>query len=129
MTLPKPINVLIVASDTDYIAFTARLGTRYHIQHSRLGAEAISRVDGGHLDVLIVTDELPDMSGSDLLARFQDSGAKIASILIHEQFANFPTESAGHSELAEHLSKPVGEFTLMKAIDDAGARMQDRASS
>lgn len=122
MRVSDPISVLIVASEADYSVLTARLGSRYKIRHSIQGTDALKMIDRLSIDVLVASELLPDMSGADLITKAETATSKIASIIIHEQFAPMSAQ-ARELVMVEHLNKPVGEFTLMKAIDEAGARL------
>lgn len=124
------INVLVVASEEDYSSLTERLGLRYNVSHAREGGDALAAIERQPIDVLVTTAALPDMSGSDLIARTVRHAGAPSSILIHDSAVSRGIGNLGMPDgNVEHLNRPVGEFTLMKAIDDAGARgLQEDAS-
>lgn len=126
MSLVEPINVLIVADDDDYSQFTRRLGQQYKVSHVFEGYRAVDKVVRGSVDVLITAQSLPDMSGVELISRLSNRD-DLSSIIIRdqmEQTVDATIEALAAKGRVEQLSRPVGEFTLKKAIDQAGARLE-----
>lgn len=125
MSAEAAINVLIVADEDDYSQFSRRLGQQYNVTHVEEGNMAVDRVALGTVDVLVTTQSLPDMTGAELIASLSKS-SELPSIIIQDQIdqsADGTIEALMGRARVERLCRPVGEFTLKKAIDDATARL------
>lgn len=118
------ISVLIVSSEESPLDLSPRLRERYRVTRVTNGAFALETLQTSHFDVLLVSAQLSDMSGAELAARLTRLEDRPSSILVHEHVLAL-NEALATLELpntVEHLNRPIGEFTLMKAIDDAGTR-------
>lgn len=120
------INVLIAGAKEDFDALTPRLGPKCRLLHAADGTTALESLEDDMIDVLVTAEFLTDMAGIDLVERARGISSYTASIVIHEGAASMPDRPApsGHMPdmVTDHICKPVGEFTLMQAINDAGAR-------
>lgn len=119
------INVLIVSDQDDYIQFSHRLGQQYNVMHAEEGRKAVDTAARGSVDVLITAQSLPDMTGAELIANLAKSH-DLPAIIIRDQMghsADGLLEALSSVVSVEQLSRPVGEFTLKKAIDNASARL------
>ena len=127
MKLSSRISVLIVSSEESPLDLSPRLRERYRVNRVSNGAVALETLQTSHFDVLLISAQLSDMSGTDLAAQLAKQEDKPSSILVHEHVAalNHALATLDLPTSIEHLNRPIGEFTLMKAIDDAGARAAD----
>lgn len=119
------INVLIVSDEDDYIQFSHRLGQQYNVMHVEEGRKAVDTAARGSVDVLVTTQSLPDMTGAELIVNLAKSH-DMPAIIIRDQMghaADGVLEALSSVVSVEQLSRPVGEFTLKKAIDDARERL------
>ena len=125
---PNPrISVLIVSSEESPLDLSPRLRERYRVNRVSNGAIALETLQANHFDVLLIAAQLSDMSGADLAAHLAKQEDKPSSILVHEHVValNHALATLNLPTSIEHLNRPIGEFTLMKAIDAAGARASE----
>lgn len=121
------ISVLIVSSEESPLDLSPRLQERYRVNRVSNGAVALETLQANHFDVLLISAQLSDMSGTELAAQLAKQEDKPISILVHEHVValNHALATLDLPTGIEHLNRPIGEFTLMKAIDDAGTRAGD----
>lgn len=115
-------NVLIVGREDDLAAYSARLGTNHRLLSAASGREALAVLRNDSVDVLMSAETLPDMSGLSLINTARTLSQHTAGILVHEGAASMPAPKSTPDLVVDHLCKPVGEFTLMQAVNDAGER-------
>lgn len=118
--MTQQLNVLLVAEKPSTFAYVDRLRERYTLFHAECGELAKNTIATAPVDVLVISATLPDMSGEELAVHIANQPHGPSSILIHE-YPDACNEACSLSGV-EHLNWPVGEFTLMAAIDTAASR-------
>ncbi len=119
-------SVLIVSSDQSPLGIPARLHERYKVERVDSGKHALEAIEGKQYDVLLISAQLSDMAGADLASSLaSESESRPGTILIHEHVMalNEALATLNLPKSIEQLNRPIGEFTLMKAIDEAAARL------
>jgi len=124
-------NVLAVMQNGDMGKIGQRLGGRYNLRivDTLEAARDILRQD--MIDILVTGEAVNDGRGADLITEAQSISAFTACVMMLDQqgeAADARLEENGN--LVHHLVKPVGEFALRQALDDAGtyvnkARQED----
>lgn len=127
-------NVLAVSSVSDLRTVLSRFGARYNLKLVQSGDEAIDIMKMDVIDVILVCEILPDgSSGLELLAAVKELCPEAGLVMMLENRAGAEDQVLKTtSGLVHCLVKPVGEFALRQAIDDANLlvkqRIRDEAS-
>ena len=115
-------NVLAVASEEDVAMLSQRLKGQYNLRFCHSYEKAIEILKNDMVDVLVVTENFNGGTGLDLVQEAQRVSAFTASVFMLEQKANREdVRIVENGSFVQCLVKPVGEFALRKALDDASA--------
>lgn len=121
MTLTKGKKRILVIDDDKSIlrTFTRILQKNgYEIDVAETGKEAIEKSKGGNYDLALIDIRLPDMDGTDVLAKMQTTMRGAVKIMI----TGFPSLETGVKALDEgadaYLVKPVKLEELLELIKE-----------
>jgi len=112
--------ILLVDDDKSILrTFTRILQKKgYKVDSSETGKEAIKKVESRHYDLALVDIRLPDMNGTDLLAKMKKPLQNTIKIVI----TGFPSLETGVKALDEgadaYLVKPVKPEDLLMFIEE-----------
>ncbi|WP_308910609.1 hypothetical protein [Pseudokordiimonas caeni] len=117
-------NVLAAMEVADFGRPIKRIANRYHLKLVESGGEALAILETDKVDVLVAAEQLGDMTGLELIERARALNQRIGFVLIVE-----PRDGAGDTcvqigDATVHcLVRPLGEFALRQAIDEAATRL------
>lgn len=120
-------NVLAVAHPSDFGRILSRLGARYNLKMVETIDEARAILREDMIDVLVTTESVNGTPGLDLIREAQSVSAFAACVMMLDR-----REEAEDSRIVEDgkfvqcLVKPVGEFALRRALDDANDHVLER---
>jgi DNA-binding response OmpR family regulator len=121
ITLAKGKKRILVIDDDKSIlrTFTRILRKNgYEIDVAETGKEAIEKSKGGSYDLALIDIRLPDMDGTDVLAKMQITMRDAVKIMI----TGFPSLETGVRALDEgadaYLVKPVKSEELLELIEE-----------
>lgn len=127
-------NVLAVAHPSDFGRVLSRLGARYNLKIVETLEEARAILHNDMIDVLVTAETVNDVAGLELIKEVQSVSAFTACVMMLD-----PRDSIEDKRVIEDgryihcIVKPVGEFALRKAVDDANTHVlrmrQDTLSS
>jgi two-component system response regulator HydG len=112
--------VLVVDDDKSILRTFTRILQKngYKIDTAETGKEAIEKADKNHYDLALVDIRLPDMDGTDLLAKIKKQLKNTIKIMI----TGFPSLESGVKALDEgadaYLVKPVKPEELLMLIKE-----------
>ena len=112
--------ILVVDDDKSILRTFTRILQKngYKIDTAETGREAIERADKKHYDLALVDIRLPDMDGTDLLAKIKKQLKNTIKIMI----TGFPSLESGVKALDEgadaYLVKPVKPEELLMLIEE-----------
>jgi two-component system response regulator HydG len=112
--------ILVVDDDKSILRTFKRILQKngYKIDTAETGREAIERADKKHYDLALVDIRLPDMDGTDLLAKIKKQLKNTIKIMI----TGFPSLESGVKALDEgadaYLVKPVKPEELLMLIKE-----------
>jgi DNA-binding response OmpR family regulator len=118
MTAKKTI--LVVDDDKSILRTFSRILQKsgYEIETAETGKEAIEKADKRQYDLALVDIRLPDMDGTDLLAKVKNQLQNTVKIMI----TGFPSLETGVKALDEgadaYLVKPVKPQELLMLLDE-----------
>lgn len=118
MTSTKTI--LVIDDDKSILRTFTRILRKngYEIDAAETGKEAIGKADSRHYDLALVDVRLPDMDGTDLLAKMKRPLKNTIKIMI----TGFPSIESGVKALDEgadaYLVKPVKPEELLMLIEE-----------
>lgn len=124
--MSKELNILLVAAGAESLPFYPRLNERYSLTSTECGCQALQIMKASPVDVLIIEDDLADLTGCELLGQAASTLENSAAVVIHghvEACAQ-AEQAAAPEELVKHLNHPVGEFTLFSAVDSLARRIR-----
>lgn len=124
--MSKELNILLVAAGADNLPFYPRLNERHSLTSTECGGQALEILKASPVDVLIIEDDLADMTGRELLDRATGELENLAAVVIHRhvEACTQAEQAAAPEELVEHLNHPVGDFTLFSAVDSLARRIR-----
>lgn len=114
-------NVLAVTNQNDIGNVSDRLGGRYNLRVVDTFEEAQDILRKDMIDILVTAETLGEASGLELIQEAQKISAFTACVMMldrREEAEDTRVEKDG--SLVHCLVKPVGEFALRRALDDAG---------
>jgi DNA-binding response OmpR family regulator len=112
--------ILVVDDDKSILRTFTRILQKsgYEIDVAETGKEAIEKADTGNYDLALVDMRLPDMDGTDLLAKMKKQIQNTTKIMI----TGFPSLESGVKALDEgadaYLVKPVKPEELLVLIEE-----------
>jgi len=112
--------ILVVDDDKSILRTFTRILQKagYEIDNAETGKEAIEKVHIRHYDLALVDIRLPDMDGTDLLAKIKNPLQNTIKIMI----TGFPSLETGVKALDEgadaYLVKPVRPEELLMLIEE-----------
>jgi two-component system response regulator HydG len=112
--------ILVVDDDKSILRTFTRILQKngYKIDTAETGKEAIEKADKNHYDLALVDIRLPDMDGTDLLAKIKKQLKNTIKIMI----TGFPSLESGVKALDEgadaYLVKPVKPEELLMLIKE-----------
>jgi len=112
--------ILVVDDDRSILRTFTRILQKsgYEIETAETGKEAIEKADNRHYDLALVDIRLPDMDGTDLLAKLKKQLQSTVKILI----TGFPSLETGVKALDEgadaYLVKPVKPQDLLVLLEE-----------
>jgi DNA-binding response OmpR family regulator len=112
--------ILVVDDDKSILRTFTRILQKngYKIDTAETGKEAIEQADNRHYDLALVDIRLPDMDGTDLLAKLKQQLRNTIKIMI----TGFPSLESGVKALDEgadaYLVKPVKPEELLMLIKE-----------
>jgi DNA-binding response OmpR family regulator len=119
MSAPKK-TILVVDDDKSILRTFTRILQKngYTIDAAETGREAIEKAEAKHYDLALVDVRLPDMDGTDLLAKMKNTLHDTIKIMI----TGFPSLESGIKALDEgadaYLVKPVKPEELLMLIEE-----------
>ena len=125
--------ILVVDDDKSILRTFTRILQKsgYEIDVAETGKEAMEKTEGHHFDLALVDIRLPDMDGTDLLAKLKKQLQHTVKIMI----TGFPSLETGVKALDEgadaYLVKPVKPQELLMLLDEKLKNREDppRASA
>jgi DNA-binding response OmpR family regulator len=124
---PKKM-ILVVDDDKSILRTFTRILQKsgYEIETAETGKEAIAKAENRHYDLALVDIRLPDMDGTDLLAKLKKQLQHTVKIMI----TGFPSLETGVKALDEgadaYLVKPVKPQELLILLEE---KLKDRQES
>lgn len=118
MTAKKVI--LVVDDDRSILRTFTRILQKsgYEVETAETGKEAIEKADSRHFDLALVDIRLPDMDGTELLAKLKSQLQSTVKIMI----TGFPSLETGVKALDEgadaYLVKPVKPQELLVLLEE-----------
>ena len=112
--------ILVVDDDKSILRTFTRILQKngYEIDAVETGKEAIEKADMHHYDLALVDIKLPDMDGTDLLAKMKKPLQDTVKIMV----TGFPSVESGVKALDEgadaYLVKPVKPEELLMLIEE-----------
>jgi DNA-binding response OmpR family regulator len=112
--------ILVVDDDKSILRTFTRILQKngYEIDSAETGKEAIEKADSRHYDLALVDIRLPDMDGTDLLAKIKKQLQSTIKIMI----TGFPSLESGVKALDggadAYLVKPVKPEELLMLIEE-----------
>ncbi|MBT0159720.1 response regulator [Candidatus Bathyarchaeota archaeon A05DMB-2] len=112
--------ILVVDDDKSILRTFTRILQKngYDIDSAETGKEAIEKAEARHYDLALVDVRLPDMDGTDLLAKMRNTSQDTIKIMI----TGFPSLENGIKALDEgadaYLVKPVKPEELLMLIEE-----------
>jgi DNA-binding response OmpR family regulator len=112
--------ILVVDDDKSILRTFTRILQKngYAIDAAETGREAIEKAEARHYDLALVDVRLPDMDGTDLLAKMKNTLHDTIKIMI----TGFPSLESGIKALDEgadaYLVKPVKPEELLMLIEE-----------
>ncbi|MBL4838673.1 MAG: hypothetical protein JKY34_13955 [Kordiimonadaceae bacterium] len=114
--------VLCVAPTEDFSFISNRIGERYNLHLVETEQEARWFLKSDLIDILITVEKFGDTTGVELIKQAQEISDYTACVLLLDQQAQAEdSREEKEGKLVYHLVRPVGEFALRKALDDANA--------
>lgn len=113
-------NILVVDDDKSILRTFTRILQKsgYNIDVAETGKEAMNKAESKHYDLALVDIRLPDMDGTDLLAKLKKQLQFTVKIMI----TGFPSLETGVKALDEgadaYLVKPVKPQELLLLLDE-----------
>jgi DNA-binding response OmpR family regulator len=117
--------ILVVDDDKSILRTFTRILQKsgYEIEVAETGKEAIEKAENHNYDLALIDIRLPDMDGTDLLARLKQQLQQTVKIMI----TGFPSLETGVKALDEgadaYLVKPVKPQELLMLLEE---KMKDR---
>jgi DNA-binding response OmpR family regulator len=114
------IRILVIDDDKSILRTFTRILQKngYEIDVAETGKEAIEKSKKAHYDLALIDIRLPDMDGTDLLVKIQQTMRDSIKIMI----TGFPSLETGVKALDEgadaYLVKPVKPEELLALIDE-----------
>jgi two-component system response regulator AtoC len=112
--------ILVVDDDKSILRTFTRILQKcgYEIETAETGKEAIIKAENRHYDLALVDIRLPDMDGTDLLAKLKKQLLNTVKIMI----TGFPSLETGVKALDEgadaYLVKPVKPHELLILLEE-----------
>ena len=112
--------ILVVDDDKSILRTFTRILQKsgYEIEVAETGKEAMEKAESRHFDLALVDIRLPDMDGTDLLAKLKKQLQHTVKIMI----TGFPSLETGVKALDEgadaYLVKPVKPQELLMLLDE-----------
>ena len=112
--------ILVVDDDKSILRTFTRILEKsgYNIDVAETGKEAMEKAENHHYDLALVDIRLPDMDGTDLLAKLKKQLQNTVKIMI----TGFPSLETGVKALDEgadaYLVKPVKPQELLALLDE-----------
>ena len=112
--------ILIVDDDKSILRTFTRILQKsgYEIETAETGKEAIEKVENRHYDLALVDIRLPDIDGTDLIAKLKKQLQQTTKIMI----TGFPSLETGIKALDEgadaYLVKPVKPQELLFLLEE-----------
>ena len=113
-------SILVIDDDKSILRTFTRILQKagYEIDVAETGKEALEKAGTRSYDLALIDVRLPDMDGTDLLAKMKDAMSKTVKIMI----TGFPSLETGVRALDEgadaYLVKPVKPDELLTLIDE-----------
>lgn len=114
------VHILVIDDDKSILRTFTRILQKsgYEIDVAETGKEAIEKSKNAHYDLALIDIRLPDMDGTDLLVKIQQTMRDAIKIMI----TGFPSLETGVKALDEgadaYLVKPVKPEELLALIDE-----------
>ena len=119
--------ILVVDDDKSILRTFTRILQKsgYIIDVAETGKEAMEKTENNHFDLALVDIRLPDMDGTDLLAKLKKQLQHTVKIMI----TGFPSLETGVKALDEgadaYLVKPVKPQELLMLLDEKLKNRED----
>ncbi|MBV1901181.1 MAG: hypothetical protein KUG56_05860 [Kordiimonadaceae bacterium] len=119
--------VLCVAPTEDFSFISSRMGERYNLHLVETELEARWFLKSDLIDILITVEKFGDTTGAELIKQAQEMSDYTACVLLLDQQAQAEdSREEKEGKLIYRLVRPVGEFALRKALDEANAYVMDK---
>jgi DNA-binding NtrC family response regulator len=126
MSSDRPI-LLAVDDEPDILDFLERVfRKRYTVQRAADASEALARLAGGPVHLVVTDQRMPGMSGLALLERVAADHPGITRVLL-SGFSDLPeiTQAAEVGLVHAYVVKPVDSARLREAVEEAVARHEN----
>jgi two-component system response regulator HydG len=123
--------ILVVDDDKSILRTFTRILQKsgYNIETAETGKEAIEKTENHHYDLALVDIRLPDMDGTDLLAKLKKQLQGTVKIMI----TGFPSLETGVKALDEgadaYLVKPVKPQELLVLLEEKLKKREESAET
>jgi DNA-binding response OmpR family regulator len=118
---------VLVVDDESEVAdvYALRLQDRYETETAYGGSEALERLDGDDIDVVLLDRRMPDVGGDEVLSEIRERDISTRVIMITAVDPDFDIIDMPFDD---YLCKPVEKEDLVAAIDQqlAARRYDDR---
>jgi DNA-binding NtrC family response regulator len=110
---------IVIVDDEETIrkTFSLILSRQYRVSLAKDGAEALARLKGAGIDLMIVDYRLPDMTGVDLVAALRKNGYRGDVILISAFSDMIEPDILSRLSISHFFAKPLDLNALSRSID------------
>lgn len=117
-------NVLAVAHPSDLGHTLSRIEAHYNLQIVETLGEARNILRNDMIDVLVTAETVNDVAGLELIKEAQSTSAFTACVMMLDPRDQIEDKRVIEDGRYVHcIVKPVGEFALRKAVDDANSHV------
>lgn len=120
MPAPKP-KLLVVDDETDMLDFIERVvRRRFDVTRCRSAEKALEMLESGEFEVLITDQQMPQLSGLELIERLGHRFPSLVRVLL-SGFTEDPEirRAIAHCTIHNYILKPVDSRKLLDGIDEA----------
>lgn len=117
--LKKKDPILVIDDDADFLDMISdMLGEEgYQVETAQTGAEALRKIQEEYYDLLLIDIKLPDIDGTQLLKRIEDTEPEIRRVVITGYPSIESAQQALNLKAHAYLIKPVKAEVLRKTVE------------
>ncbi len=118
-TSPNTSKKIVLVDDDDTVrkTFTLLLGKKYRIESLKDPRQALSKLKGGRVDLVIADYRLPYLNGMELIKRLREGGYEGEAMLITAHPDEVRIEDMGRFGISHFFVKPLDLNDLNLSID------------